>query len=172
MIETLEKFSHGPPNAAFLHVSPAGAGPEDSLILTHSDLSVIAKRCSFISEESPCHSRPFTLCNFPTQSLHWMLRSFTKVTRLSNHSIQKHSNFTLGSLDSSKRAFHFTSTFQRAEVAVRSRNSVRMSVEMQTKTGQPFDRTAFESLLRRKTFLWQSFEPYGSVKVGSIVGFV
>ncbi|GAB7352731.1 hypothetical protein MBLNU459_g3085t1 [Dothideomycetes sp. NU459] len=39
-----------------------------------------------------------------------------------------------------------------------------MSVEMTTKTGQQFDRTAFESLLRRKTFLWQSFEPYGSVK--------
>jgi len=42
-----------------------------------------------------------------------------------------------------------------------------MSSDYLTQKGQPFDRAAFESLLRRKTFLWQSFEPYGAVKVGS-----
>lgn len=40
-----------------------------------------------------------------------------------------------------------------------------MSSDYLTQKGQPFDRAAFESLLRRKTFLWQSFEPYGAVKV-------
>lgn len=39
-----------------------------------------------------------------------------------------------------------------------------MSADYLTQKGQPFDRAAFESLLRRKGFLWQSFEPYGSVK--------
>jgi len=39
-----------------------------------------------------------------------------------------------------------------------------MSSDYVTQKGQPFDRAAFESLLRRKGFLWQSFEPYGSVK--------
>ncbi|GAM90486.1 hypothetical protein ANO11243_085300 [Dothideomycetidae sp. 11243] len=39
-----------------------------------------------------------------------------------------------------------------------------MSSDYQTLKGQEFDRSAFESLLRRKNFLWQSFEPYGSVK--------
>lgn len=40
-----------------------------------------------------------------------------------------------------------------------------MSTDYLTQKGQAFDRAAFESLLRRKVFLWQSFEPYGSVKV-------
>ncbi|GAB7362151.1 hypothetical protein MBLNU230_g2177t1 [Neophaeotheca triangularis] len=36
--------------------------------------------------------------------------------------------------------------------------------DYKTLKGQDFDRAAFESLLRRKVFLWQSFEPYGAVK--------
>lgn len=36
--------------------------------------------------------------------------------------------------------------------------------DYKTLKGQDFDRPAFESLLRRKVFLWQSFEPYGAVK--------
>lgn len=39
-----------------------------------------------------------------------------------------------------------------------------MSSDYKTLKGQEFDRAAFESLLRRKVFLWQSFEPYGAVK--------
>ncbi|KAK5134929.1 hypothetical protein LTR08_006020 [Meristemomyces frigidus] len=39
-----------------------------------------------------------------------------------------------------------------------------MASEYKTMKGQDFDRGAFESLLRRKVFLWQSFEPYGAVK--------
>ena len=39
-----------------------------------------------------------------------------------------------------------------------------MAAEYKTRTGQEFDRGAFESLLRRKCFLWPSFEPYGATK--------
>jgi glycyl-tRNA synthetase len=39
-----------------------------------------------------------------------------------------------------------------------------MATEYKTLAGQDFDRSAFESLLRRKVFLWQSFEPYGATK--------
>lgn len=39
-----------------------------------------------------------------------------------------------------------------------------MSADYKTQKGQNFDRQAFESLLKRKVFLWQSFEPYGAVK--------
>lgn len=39
-----------------------------------------------------------------------------------------------------------------------------MATEYKTLAGQAFDRAAFESLLRRKVFLWQSFEPYGATK--------
>lgn len=39
-----------------------------------------------------------------------------------------------------------------------------MPADYKTLKGQDFDRAAFESLLKRKTFLWQSFEPYGAVK--------
>lgn len=39
-----------------------------------------------------------------------------------------------------------------------------MAHEYKTLKGQDFDRAALESLLRRKDFLWQSFEPYGAVK--------
>ena len=39
-----------------------------------------------------------------------------------------------------------------------------MASEYKTVKGQEFDRQAFESLLKRKAFLWQSFEPYGAVK--------
>ena len=39
-----------------------------------------------------------------------------------------------------------------------------MSSAYKTSKGQDFDRNAFESLLKRKVFLWQSFEPYGAVK--------
>lgn len=39
-----------------------------------------------------------------------------------------------------------------------------MAHEYKTQAGQEFDRAAFESLLRRKCFLWQSFEPYGATK--------
>ncbi|KAF2860930.1 glycyl-tRNA synthetase [Piedraia hortae CBS 480.64] len=36
--------------------------------------------------------------------------------------------------------------------------------DYKTRAGQPFSRDAFDSLLARKCFLWQSFEPYGAVK--------
>lgn len=39
-----------------------------------------------------------------------------------------------------------------------------MATDYKTLAGQDFDRAAFESLLRRKNFLWQSFEPYGATK--------
>lgn len=39
-----------------------------------------------------------------------------------------------------------------------------MALDYKTSRGQDFDRAAFESLLKRKVFLWQSFEPYGAVK--------
>ncbi|KAF1822851.1 glycyl-tRNA synthetase [Dissoconium aciculare CBS 342.82] len=39
-----------------------------------------------------------------------------------------------------------------------------MATDYKTLAGQEFDRAAFESLLRRKVFLWQSFEPYGATK--------
>ena len=39
-----------------------------------------------------------------------------------------------------------------------------MPTEYKTLAGQEFNRDAFESLLRRKVFLWQSFEPYGATK--------
>ncbi|SMR59896.1 unnamed protein product [Zymoseptoria tritici ST99CH_3D1] len=39
-----------------------------------------------------------------------------------------------------------------------------MATDYKTLAGQEFDRGAFESLLRRKVFLWQSFEPYGATK--------
>ena len=39
-----------------------------------------------------------------------------------------------------------------------------MATDYKTRAGQEFDRPVFESLLRRKVFLWQSFEPYGAVK--------
>ena len=39
-----------------------------------------------------------------------------------------------------------------------------MPADYKTLKGQDFDRATFESLLKRKTFLWQSFEPYGAVK--------
>ncbi|KAK3048635.1 Glycine--tRNA ligase 1, mitochondrial [Extremus antarcticus] len=39
-----------------------------------------------------------------------------------------------------------------------------MTSDYKTQKGQEFDRGAFESLLKRKVFLWQSFEPYGAVK--------
>ncbi|RMY76660.1 hypothetical protein D0862_13705 [Hortaea werneckii] len=44
------------------------------------------------------------------------------------------------------------------------RTAPTMASEYKTLKGQDFDRAAFESLLRRKVFLWQSFEPYGAVK--------
>ena len=52
-------------------------------------------------------------------------------------------------------------------MSVRTRNtgtSATMSSDYKTSKGQDFDRGAFESLLRRKVFLWQSFEPYGATK--------
>ena len=39
-----------------------------------------------------------------------------------------------------------------------------MDSDYKSRKGHVFDRTAFESLLKRKVFLWQSFEPYGAVK--------
>lgn len=61
-----------------------------------------------------------------------------------------------------------TSTrLQRFQVPIRTRNTgtaPTMTTEYKTLAGGVFDRTAFESLLRRKVFLWQSFEPYGATK--------
>lgn len=68
-------------------------------------------------------------------------------------------------LKSPNRLFHSTSRIQRFQAPVRTRQPSKMSSDYVTQKGQPFDRAAFESLLRRKVFLWQSFEPYGSVKV-------
>ncbi|KAK1074311.1 Glycine--tRNA ligase 1, mitochondrial [Friedmanniomyces endolithicus] len=39
-----------------------------------------------------------------------------------------------------------------------------MASEYKTRTGDDFDRDQFESLLRRKVFMWPSFEPYGATK--------
>lgn len=39
-----------------------------------------------------------------------------------------------------------------------------MSSDYKTLAGDDFDRTAFDSLIRRKLFYWQSFEPYGATK--------
>lgn len=64
-----------------------------------------------------------------------------------------------------KRAFTSSSCQLRTLPYSRTRNPIAMSADYQTLKGQPFDRAAFESLLRRKNFLWQSFEPYGAVKV-------
>jgi hypothetical protein len=66
-----------------------------------------------------------------------------------------------------RRLFSSTLISLRAVVQVRHRNIATMSTDYVTQKGQAFDRAAFESLLRRKVFLWQSFEPYGSVKVCS-----
>lgn len=68
-------------------------------------------------------------------------------------------------LPATTRAFSSTPIEFRAVVQTRSRNIPTMSTDYLTQKGQAFDRAAFESLLRRKVFLWQSFEPYGSVKV-------
>jgi len=64
-------------------------------------------------------------------------------------------------------SFSTTSSDYRFVVAVRTRNKgsvSKMATEYKTLAGQEFDRAAFESLLRRKVFLWQSFEPYGATK--------
>ncbi|KAK5677422.1 Glycine--tRNA ligase 1, mitochondrial [Elasticomyces elasticus] len=39
-----------------------------------------------------------------------------------------------------------------------------MADEYKTRTGDVFNREQYDSLLTRKQFLWQSFEPYGAVK--------
>lgn len=39
-----------------------------------------------------------------------------------------------------------------------------MATDYKTLAGQEFDRAAFESLMKRKNFYWQSFEPHGPVK--------
>jgi len=39
-----------------------------------------------------------------------------------------------------------------------------MATDYKTLAGQEFDRSAFESLMKRKNFYWQSFEPHGPVK--------
>ncbi|KAK0940944.1 Glycine--tRNA ligase 1, mitochondrial [Friedmanniomyces endolithicus] len=39
-----------------------------------------------------------------------------------------------------------------------------MASEYKTRTGDDFDRDQFDSLLRRKVFMWPSFEPYGATK--------
>lgn len=39
-----------------------------------------------------------------------------------------------------------------------------MATDYKTRAGQEFDRAAFESLMKRKNFYWQSFEPHGPVK--------
>lgn len=65
-----------------------------------------------------------------------------------------------------QRAFATSPVLVRALAPTRSRNTGTTPVMADYKTlkGQDFDRPAFESLLRRKVFLWQSFEPYGAVK--------
>ncbi|TKA28971.1 hypothetical protein B0A50_03383 [Salinomyces thailandicus] len=68
---------------------------------------------------------------------------------------------------SSTRSFSTSNSLRRAQVTVRTRvkgSSPSMASDYKTLKGQDFDRAAFESLLRRKVFLWQSFEPYGAVK--------
>ena len=66
-----------------------------------------------------------------------------------------------------RKSFSTSYSLSRYEVPVRTRNTgtvVTMPADYKTLKGQDFDRGAFESLLKRKTFLWQSFEPYGAVK--------
>ena len=73
----------------------------------------------------------------------------------------------VSTLKSKPRGFSTSSSFRRYQVSVRTRNtgpSATMSSDYKTSKGQDFDRGAFESLLRRKVFLWQSFEPYGATK--------
>ena len=63
--------------------------------------------------------------------------------------------------------FHACAILGGIQVPVRTRNrgtTPTMSSDYQTRAGHDFDRAAFESLLKRKVFLWQSFEPYGAVK--------
>ncbi len=65
------------------------------------------------------------------------------------------------------RQFTTSSNYRRYQVPSRTRNTgtpATMSSDYKTQKGQEFDRGAFESLLKRKVFLWQSFEPYGAVK--------
>ena len=67
------------------------------------------------------------------------------------------------------KAQHFSTstTRPRYQVPIRTRKTgttPTMAPEYLTQKGQEFDRAAFESLLKRKVFLWQSFEPYGAVK--------
>ncbi|KAF7189881.1 Glycine--tRNA ligase 1, mitochondrial [Pseudocercospora fuligena] len=65
------------------------------------------------------------------------------------------------------KQFSTSGGLQRFQVPVRTRNTgtrANMASEYKTLSGGDFDRTAFESLLRRKCFLWQSFEPYGATK--------
>ena len=104
------------------------------------------------------------------QTLHWMLKrlscsqihpshfsSFSKLTTTLCH--PEH-------IVSGRKAFHSSASHFRAQVSVKFRKPSAMTTEYLTQKGQNFDRPAFESLLKRKTFLWQSFEPYGAVKVG------
>ena len=66
-----------------------------------------------------------------------------------------------------QRNFSTTDSLQKFQVPIRTRNTGAartMAPEYKTLKGQEFDRAAFESLLKRKVFLWQSFEPYGATK--------
>ena len=68
---------------------------------------------------------------------------------------------------SASRQFSTSSRFKKYQIPVRNRNTGTapvMASDYKTMKGQDFDRAAFESLLKRKVFLWQSFEPYGAVK--------
>lgn len=66
-----------------------------------------------------------------------------------------------------RRNFRTSNELKRFEVPIRTRNTGAprsMAPDYKTLKGQEFDRAAFESLLKRKVFLWQSFEPYGATK--------
>ncbi|KAK4621299.1 Glycine--tRNA ligase 1, mitochondrial [Fulvia fulva] len=64
------------------------------------------------------------------------------------------------------RSFSQTASSQKFQVPIRTRNSrnTTMADDYKTRAGQTFNRDAFESLIKRKQFYWQSFEPYGGTK--------
>jgi len=45
-----------------------------------------------------------------------------------------------------------------------STTKAKMSSDYLTLKGQTFERAAFDQLMKRRNFLWQSFEPYGAIK--------
>lgn len=66
----------------------------------------------------------------------------------------------------STRSLTSTACRARFQVQLKQRppEQQAMSAEYKTLKGQSFDRDAFESLIKRKQYYWQSFEPYGATK--------